>query len=136
MQLIDDKGITLQCEAEEGICCYGSRELLLRLITNLLSNAYRYGRENGHIFISLRQTEEQIRLEVADDGVGIAPESLPQIIDRFYQEDNSRSGTGTGLGLAIAREIAHLHNGEIEAESRLGQGSRFIFTLPQKKLKL
>ena len=125
MALIREKGITLQCEAEEGILFCGNRELLTRLLTNLISNAYRYGKENGHIWVRLRKENSKIRLAVQDDGIGIAKEEQQKIFQRFYQADNSRSGPGIGLGLSMAQEIAHFHGGEITVESDLERGSTF-----------
>ena len=125
MALIREKGITLQCEAEEGILFCGNRELLTRLLTNLISNAYRYGKENGHIWVRLRKENSKIRLAVQDDGIGIAIEEQQKIFQRFYQADNSRSGPGIGLGLSMAQEIAHFHGGEITVESDLERGSTF-----------
>ncbi len=125
MALIREKGITLQCDAENGILFCGNRELLTRLLTNLVSNAYRYGKENGHIWVRLRKENRKIQLAVQDDGIGIAEEEQHKIFRRFYQADNSRSDTGMGLGLSMAQEIAHFHGGEITVESDLGRGSTF-----------
>ena len=134
MALIRDQDIALTWEVEPGITVRGNRDLLSRMLTNLISNAYRYGKPGGHIRVSLGRTGGGIELAVADDGIGIAPEEQEKIFRRFYQSDRSRSGAGTGLGLSMVQEIARFHGGEIRLESALGQGSTFTFFLPEKNL--
>ena len=95
------------------------------MLTNLISNAYRYGRDNGHIFVRLKRTGHGLELAVLDDGIGIAPRDQPLIFGRFYQADHSHSGTGTGLGLSMVQEITKFHGGEIHVESEVGKGSGF-----------
>ena len=106
---------------------YGSYQLLTRLVTNLISNAFRYGKEGGNVWVELKSADNKAFLSVRDDGIGISSEHQPRVFDRFYQVDSSRSGEGTGLGLAISKEIAKLHGGDIELKSSLGEGSEFIF---------
>lgn len=130
MALIREKGISLRSDVEKGVEIYGNRELLSRLLANLVSNAYRYGRENGHIFVRLWIGEEKLRLSVSDDGIGIAGEEQQKIFRRFYQADNSRSGVGLGLGLSMAYEIARFHGGDLSVESAPGEGSVFTLTVP------
>ncbi|MCD8395969.1 MAG: HAMP domain-containing histidine kinase [Lachnospiraceae bacterium] len=130
MALIRENNITLTCEAEPNIRIRGNRELLTRLLTNLISNAYRYGRSDGHIQVTLRSDPgHSFVLSVQDDGIGIAPEEQPNIFRRFYQADPSRSGKGNGLGLAMVKEIAEFHGGEIRVQSEPGAGSTFKFSL-------
>lgn len=129
MALIRENGIILRFDAEEGVEFYGNRELLSRLLANLISNAYRYGREEGHIFVRLWTGDREIYLSVADDGIGIKEEDRQKIFRRFYQADNSRSGMGLGLGLSMAYEIARFHGGSISVESVPGEGSVFSLTL-------
>lgn len=127
MALIRENSITLQYETEKNIFFNGNRELLLQLVTNLISNAYRYGKENGHIWVGLKKECKCIRLSVSDDGIGIEEKEQEKIFRRFYQTDNSRRGVGLGLGLSMASEIAKLHGGKISVESEPGKGS--VFTL-------
>ena len=134
MALIRDQDIALAWEVEPDIAVRGNRDLLSRMLTNLISNAYRYGKPGGHIRVSLGRTGGGIELAVADDGIGIAPEEQEKIFRRFYQSDSSRSGAGTGLGLSMVQEIARFHGGEIRLESAPGQGSTFTFFLPEKNL--
>lgn len=129
MALIQEKGIILNYEVEKGVKICGNYQLLSRMLTNLISNAYRYGKENGHIFVCLKLEEQEVELSVSDDGIGIALEEQTKIFRRFYQADNSRSGSGTGLGLSMVYEIVQFHNGAIRVESELEKGSTFIVRL-------
>lgn len=101
-----------------------------QILTNLVSNAITHT-DAGHIAVSVRPHERGIRVEVSDTGIGIPAEDLGRIFDRFVQSEASisRQSGGTGLGLAISRELVGLMGGEIWAESELGAGSRFSFTL-------
>ena len=94
MALIRDQDIALTWEVRPGITVRGNRDLLSRMLTNLVSNGYRYGKPGGHIRVSLGRTGGGIELAVADDGIGIAPEEQEKIFRRFYQSDSSRSGAG------------------------------------------
>lgn len=130
MALIQEKGITLQYDTKDHIVFYGNRELLTRLLTNLISNAYRYGKENGHIWVRLQKADGEISLIVQDDGIGIGKEEQQKIFQRFYQADPSRSGSGMGLGLSMAQEIARFHGGRITVESIPSEGSIFKVSFP------
>jgi two-component system phosphate regulon sensor histidine kinase PhoR len=112
----------------------GSHEQISRLITNLLSNAIRYTRA-GEVRLVTHQSDDRIWVQVSDTGIGIKPEDLPHIFERFYRGDNVRLSKipGTGLGLAIAKEIVDLHEGGIEVESELGVGSTFKVWFPTKR---
>jgi signal transduction histidine kinase len=103
--------------------------LMTRLVTNLISNAYTYGKENGRVDVSLKKSDGKIRLTVADDGVGIAQEHIDKIWNRFYRVDKARCREEgcSGLGLSMVKQIAHMHKGEVCVESTVGQGS--IFTV-------
>ena len=133
MKLIKENGITLEYEVEENLLCSGNKELITRLLTNLISNAYRYGKENGNIFVSLKSEASTIELSVSDNGIGVKKEEQEKIFDRFYQADNSRSGIGTGLGLAMVREIADFHGWDIKVESEPGVGSVFTVIIPKSE---
>ena len=136
LALIREKSITLTCEAADGVVVEGDRALLGRLLTNLVGNAYRYGRENGYIRVKVERADGCVLLSVEDNGVGIAPEQQEKVFNRFYQADAARSGEGTGLGLAMAREIARLHGGDIRVTSEPGKGSIFVFRMPEKNSAL
>ena len=132
MALIREKGITLQKEIQKGIFVMGNEELLTRLLINLIGNAYRYGRENGHIHVVLERGKEGAVLRVQDDGLGIAKQDQQKIFRRFYQAEPSHAGMGSGLGLCMVWEIARLHGGQIHVESELGVGSVFEFSMPEE----
>lgn len=108
----------------------GNGEALTRLFINLLDNAKKYA--GGPVEVHLARKGGAAEIAVIDHGVGIAPEHLPRLFDRFYRPDVSRTSEtgGTGLGLAICREIAAAHGGGIEVASRVGQGTAFTVTLP------
>ncbi len=126
---IDKKNITLKRDIDDGLTMDMEITLMTRLVTNLISNAYKYGKENGNITVRLKKHSELIRLSVEDDGEGIAPEHIDKIWNRFYRVDKARCREEgcSGLGLAMVRQIASVHNGEAYAESTPGKGS--IFTV-------
>ncbi|MCL4425391.1 MAG: cell wall metabolism sensor histidine kinase WalK [Firmicutes bacterium] len=100
------------------------------VLQNLVDNALRFTPPPGEIRINAGQEGKMVRVAVKDTGVGIPPEELPFIWQRFYKVDRSRSSEGTGLGLPITREIIEMYGGQIQVESKPGQGSTFSFTLP------
>jgi signal transduction histidine kinase len=127
-------GITMTRSIGSNINAEVDRDLFVRLVDNLISNAYKYGKENGTVNISLSESDGRVMLNVEDDGIGIAAEHLDKIFDRFYRVDTSRTGDkGTGLGLSMVKRIAKLHGGDISVESTPGKGSCFTFTMPVKK---
>ncbi|MGN0444906.1 MAG: sensor histidine kinase [Acutalibacteraceae bacterium] len=132
LSLIRDKGITVHCETEDNIIINGDSQLLTRLAVNLISNAYRYGKENGNIYVSLKSEGRYAALTVRDDGIGIAKEDIEKIWDRFYRADKSRSDKGTGLGLCFVREIARIHGADVSVSSSLGEGTAFTFKFLKK----
>ncbi len=131
MSLIRENNIELSYDnIEKDIIYKGNKTLINQALMNLISNAYRYGKENGHILVSLKRTEGSIIINVQDDGIGIAEDEQEKVFRRFYQGDNSRSGLGTGLGLSMADEIVRYHGGRILLESKKNQGSTFQIILP------
>lgn len=107
---------------------------IVQVLTNLTGNALQHTPERGSIKIAAKQLNGEVQISVHDTGIGIPPEHLPHIFDRFYRADKSRSrgaGGGSGIGLTIARALVEAHGGRIRAESAgEGQGSTFTFTLP------
>lgn len=106
---------------------------VLQVVGNLLSNARKYSPGGGEIVLSARQKEGLVEVSVSDQGLGLPPDAVPRLFEKFYRVDNSdhREIKGTGLGLAICRQIVTAHGGQIWAESAgVGRGSRFAFTLP------
>lgn len=109
----------------------GDHDSLVQLLVILIDNAIKYSPEKSTISISSKQTDHETTVTVADQGVGIKPEALEHVFDRFYRADASRTGAnGYGLGLAIAKGIADLHNGTITLKSTHGKGTKASVTLP------
>ncbi len=107
---------------------------LRQVIVNLLDNARKHTRAGKGIALRAAAEGDQIRVEVRDEGAGIAPEALPHVFDRFYRADDARARAqgGSGLGLAIARAITEAHHGTLTATSILGAGSAFVLRLPRE----
>ena len=105
---------------------------LQELIYNLLDNAVKYSNPGGTVFLRAEAETDLVRISVADQGVGIPPDDLPRIFERFYRADKSRSSeqSGTGLGLSIVKHIAQLHGGTVEAHSELGKGTTISVMFP------
>jgi signal transduction histidine kinase len=116
----------------EEILVMAERQSLKRLLLILIDNAIKYTPRGGSVRCTLRSTEIQAVFEVIDSGIGIMPEDLPHIFERFYRASNARyiNADGSGLGLAIAQWIAEAHHGTLEAQSVLGEGTTFRLTLP------
>jgi OmpR-family two-component system manganese-sensing sensor histidine kinase len=110
----------------------GYPDALQRLISNLLDNALKYTETGGQVKVRLTPGDRQVHLIVEDTGMGIPPESLPHVFDRFYRVDKSRSRAsgGVGLGLSIVKAIAEAHQGSVTVESAPGSGTRFSVNLP------
>lgn len=110
--------------------------MIRRLIANLLDNALKYTPSGGAVNVSVTETGENALLTVQDTGIGISPNDLPRIFERFFRGDQSRSQAGIGLGLSLARALARAHGGEITVTSSPGEGSVFTVTLPRPGMKL
>ena len=118
---------------DSGITVMGDAGRLQQLVSNLLSNAVKFTPERGAISVSLQKNGERMQLLVRDNGIGIAPEFLPHVFDRFTQADTSaaRRAGGLGIGLALVRHIALLHGGQVRADSPgLGRGATLTVDLP------
>jgi two-component system phosphate regulon sensor histidine kinase PhoR len=101
-----------------------------QVVVNLLHNAIKFTPTGGQVTVSAEPYNDYICFTVEDTGIGISKEDLPRIFERFYKADRSRTTSGTGLGLAIARHLVEAHGGRIWAESEIGKGSAFHFTIP------
>jgi two-component system phosphate regulon sensor histidine kinase PhoR len=101
----------------------------------LITNAIRYGKEKGLIEIRFYDMHDNVLVEIEDNGIGIAEESIPRLFERFYRVDKSRArhSGGSGLGLAIVKHIIDAHHQTINVRSALGEGSVFSFTLTKKQ---
>ncbi len=116
---------------KENLVVRGDAQRLRQLLANLVDNAIKYTPDHGTITLSLFKDDSWARMEVTDTGIGIAPDHLPYIFDRFYRVDKvrSRTSSGTGLGLAIVKGIAEQHGGKVTVTSRPGKGSTFTVWL-------
>lgn len=129
------KGIQLiNAISPETELIYVDENRMLQIMFNLIGNAVKFT-ENGEIRISATKADRQMQISVSDTGIGIAPERQSQIFSSFVQADTSiaREYGGTGLGLAISKSLVELHGGTLKVESNLGEGSRFIVSIPLLK---
>lgn len=125
-----ENNISLTYQIDDHIILTFDENLFSILLHNLIRNAYRYGKKNGTIHVSLSLGVQSVILAVKDNGIGISKEDLPKIWNRFYRADKARSfeNNGIGLGLPIVKKIVTLHHGTIEVESSLNQGTTFVIT--------
>lgn len=127
------KGIELRVELPENVpTVRGNSTRLRQVLTNLVDNALKYTPEGGTVAIQMSVENGSVTMQVRDTGIGISPDDLPHVFDKFYrvEREKTRDIAGTGLGLAIAKSIVEMHGGRIWAESKPGVGSTFSFTLP------
>jgi len=130
--LAEDKEISLVCAPSAEVCIEGDRARLKQIVVNLLDNAIKYTPEGGLITLRVTAQAQQAVLQVADTGIGIPPEALPHVFDRFFRVDKARSreSGGAGLGLSIVKSICTAHGAEVQVKSAPGHGSCFRVTLP------
>jgi signal transduction histidine kinase len=129
-------GVMLLVEDVEELFVEGDALWLNQIITNLLTNGAKYTGEGGTVTVSLKREEDEAVLRVRDTGIGIPPEHLPHIFDRFYRVDSgrARAAGGVGLGLSITRWAVEEHGGTIGVTSEAGVGSEFSVRLPLMEL--
>lgn len=131
-QQLPDEPVQLKLDRSPALpLAQADAERIEQVMVNLLSNALRHTQE-GAVIVRTWHADNQVWVAVEDTGPGIAPADVPHVFDRFWRADRSRDRTsgGTGIGLTICRRLIELHNGHIEVESTLGQGSIFRFWLP------
>ncbi|WP_408010431.1 sensor histidine kinase [Pseudalkalibacillus sp. A8] len=130
----DGVDLSFQADDDQPYHVLADREKIKRVVTNIIHNSLKYmDKPDKFITIRLEEKQTQVMVQIIDNGSGIADNALPFIFDRFYRAEpsrNTRSG-GSGLGLAIVKRIIEDHNGEIWAESKVGEGTRIRFTLPK-----
>jgi heavy metal sensor kinase len=133
--LAEDKGISISCDASQPLPVKGSHVRLKQVVVNLLDNAIKYTPEKGAIQLRVHGVNGHAVLEVKDNGIGIPPDALPLIFERFYRVDKARSADSesAGLGLSIVKSICIAHGAEVEAQSTVGSGSCFRVKLPLSK---
>lgn len=130
--IVAEKGLELRWQFVPLPLIRGNPHRLRRVMENLISNAVKYNREGGWISVSADQRDGYIIVQVADSGIGIPPEDLPHIFERFYrvQRPETEEIEGTGLGLSIVKAVIERHGGRVWVESRPGEGSTFTLVLP------
>jgi heavy metal sensor kinase len=130
--LAEDKGVSVACNVQGSVHVDGDRARIKQVVVNLLDNAIKYTPPGGSIKLDVSAREDKAVIEVADTGIGIPPNALPHIFERFFRVDKARSrdAGGAGLGLAIVKSICAAHGGQVYVESSEGQGSRFKVELP------
>ncbi len=128
-----DRDVDVRCDVPDDLPpIEADPERVHQVIFNLVDNAVRFTPEGGEVRIEAHRHDGSVEVSVADTGMGIPPEALPRLFERFYRVDpaRAREGGGTGIGLAIARSVVEAHGGTIRAESQPGHGSTFTFDLP------
>jgi signal transduction histidine kinase len=129
------KGLSLATDLAELPAANIDSHRISQVLRNLLENAIAHTAKGGVITVTAKKRGNWLKVSVTDNGEGIPAEDLPNIFERFYRVDKSRDRAtgGTGLGLTIAKRLVEAHGGKIEAQSKLGKGSRFSFTIPVSK---
>ena len=127
-----EKPVTVELRAVDQARIMGDEDRLKQLLLNLVDNGIKYTQPGGIVRLSLAQENGWAHLVVSDTGIGIPPEDLPHIFDRFYRVDKARNRSqgGSGLGLAIAKWIVQAHGGTVKVDSVVGEGTTFRITLP------
>lgn len=130
--LADKKEIQVICEFEPLFSSKLDVELMRQVFANLIENSIKYSPQKAKVLISTEEAEQKIIIQVADQGQGISPDELENIFMKFYRSKKAKSSTtkGSGLGLYLAKYFVELHQGTLEVESTVGQGSTFTVTLP------
>lgn len=130
---IEAKNIQTDVIVPTDLTVYADYHRWYQLVLNLYVNAVQYTDEGGHIEWLVEQTDEEIILQIKDSGIGIPQEQLHRIFERFYRVDQARSrqSGGTGLGLSIVKHIVEVHEGEIDIDSTLGEGTEITVRLPR-----
>jgi two-component system phosphate regulon sensor histidine kinase PhoR len=130
---LEEKRLTASLHCERPGTAWGDAQACEQILSNLLDNAIKYTEPGGSISVRIGGDDRNVRVEVADTGVGIPERDLSRVFERFYRVDKARSRSqgGTGLGLSIVKHLVQSLGGEIQVESALGRGSTFSFTLPR-----
>ena len=130
--LAEDKGISIACDVAQAARVKANQVRFKQVVVNLLDNAIKYTPDKGAVHLRVSAVNGHAILEVEDTGIGIAPENLPHIFERFYRVDPTRStnADSAGLGLAIVKSICTAHGAEVKVQSQAGVGSIFSVRLP------
>jgi len=128
--ILASDNVTVSLDVRDGVAIEADGDRIKQLVLNLVDNAVKFTPAGGHVTISLHASPDEAVIQVADTGIGIAPEEQQAIFDRFYRVEHARSRRGSGLGLSISSWIAAAHGGSIDVESQPGSGSTFTVHLP------
>jgi two-component system, OmpR family, phosphate regulon sensor histidine kinase PhoR len=131
VQRARQSGMTLRVDAAGGLRVPIGEQLLEVVIGNVVDNALKYAGDGAEVEVGVRGRAGEVEIAVSDTGVGIAPEHLPHVFERFFRGEQSRSSPGSGLGLAVVKHIVEAHGGRARAESRAGEGAVVRLVLPE-----
>ncbi len=134
-QLANERKVPVSSSVDETLFVTGSRTALTEAFQNIIENGIRYNRPRGSVVVNAVRNGKKAIVSFSDTGVGIRPEDVKRIFERFYRSGTARESDGTGLGLSIARTVITAHGGEIAVESELGRGSCFTVSLPLMESK-
>jgi signal transduction histidine kinase len=128
----EEKAVRLACHVDPGVRVLGDQSRLKQVVVNLIDNAIKYTPQGGRVTVNVCAVEGGAQLEVADNGLGMSPEVISHVFERFYRADKARSrdSGGAGLGLAIVNAICSAHGADIQVASQEGKGSIFRVELP------
>lgn len=127
--------LKIKAGAPKNVLVFADKKGIIQVLSNLVENSIKYGRENGTTSIDFYDMDKNYLIEISDDGIGIDENNLPRIFERFYRVDKHRSREqgGTGLGLSIVKHIIDAHSQTLNVRSQLGKGTSFAFTLRKSK---
>ncbi len=128
--LAHTKHINLTVKKSPNVELFIDKSEFSSVVQNLISNAIKFGKNFGKILVSFQRKNNFLQISVQDNGLGIDKDSLPFIFDKFYMADSSRNSANSGLGLYIVKEIVEKNGGTIECKSKVGRGTKFVFTVP------
>jgi signal transduction histidine kinase len=133
-ELATARGRRIEVDVPSGdLGLFGDPAAMEHVVTNLLDNAFKYSAPESVVRVGIDEREVFVLLSVSDDGVGIAPEEIPHIFERFRQTSNARGGSSVGLGLYIVRNLVEAHGGRVWAESERGKGTKLNVVLPRRR---
>ncbi|MBI2836557.1 MAG: HAMP domain-containing histidine kinase, partial [Chloroflexi bacterium] len=129
--LANEKGIAIKLDVQTSLPdVYADEERVRQVLTNLLGNAIKFSDNSSEIIVRAENSDGMLEIQVVDHGIGIPPEAMPHLFERFYRASDPMARGGAGLGLYITKQIIERHGGHIRVESELGRGSTFSFTIP------
>jgi signal transduction histidine kinase len=129
--LIEEAGLSLKVTVEPQVFVPADRDLLFQALANLVDNAVKHSPPGGYVALTLRETNDEVQIEVADDGPGIPPSERENVFQRFYRLDSSRNTPGAGLGLSLVAAVTDLHHARIRLESN-EPGLRTVINLRKR----